>query len=544
MITYEIEIPGQGVFEVSSPTELTNQQVYQAAMQQIQPPSLTSRVVQGMIDPIDAGAQMLPKGLEFLSSYGGLYENPVSRFFGQEAQEVQQGIQARTAPMQQDGIDWARMAGNIVSPANIIPATRFASGAATPLSASARVGATGGALTPVERPEDSFLEQKAIQVGTGALAGPVLEKAGAIVAPRLTQAAQTLREAGVKDLTPGQAFGGPLQKIEQGLESIPWLGDLFSGARTRNIQDFNRAAYNKVLANIGEEIPSDKIGRDAFRYVDTSLSKEYDRLVPKLNLPRGTLVQDASGQPIFLERKIADIVSNYRADLPDGVPDRVGKIVENYFLKNIAKGDLTGRQTKQVESIFSRQINKFLRSSDSDQRAAGEALLSVQAALRDAVEVANPQFRGELQPINRAWSELKILQRAAQTSEEGVFSPAALLQASKAGDTSRGAQFARGEARMQELAEAAKQALGPKVPDSGTALRGMVGATGLAGLGALDPTSAGLTAAASLGYSKQLQPFMAKLLLDRPELLGRIGPTLRQSLPYLTPGLLGARERQ
>jgi hypothetical protein len=544
MFTYEVEIPGKGKFRVESPSELTEGQAYQAAMQQSPQPSTTQRVIQGMVDPLDAAAQLLPRGLEFLSSYGGYYENPVSRFFGEQAQDVQRGIQQRTAPLQQEGIDFARMAGNIISPANVIPATRAASGAATPLAASARVGATGGVLTPVESPDSAFGEQKLTQIATGAVAGPVLEKAGGIIAPRLTEAAQKLKEAGVRDLTPGQAFGGALQKVEQGLESIPWVGELFSGARARNIEDFNRAAYNRVLANLGEEIPSDKVGRNAYKYVDTSLSREYDKLVPKLQLPRGTMVVDGNGTPVFFERKVADILSTYRADLPDGVPDRVGKIVENYLFKNLQKGDLTGRQTKQVESIFSHQINKMFRSPDVDQKAAGEALLTIQAALRDAIEVANPQFRGQLQPINRAWAELSILKKAAQTGQEGVFSPAALLQAAKSGDTSRGRTFARGEARMQDLAEAAKQSLGQQIPDSGSAFRGMVGVGGLAGMGGLDPTTAAATATASLGYSKQLQPYMAKLFTERPELMGLIGSTIRPALPYLTPGLLGAQERR
>ena len=544
MFTYEVEIPGKGKFRVESPSELTEGQAYQAAMQQSPQPSTTQRVIQGMVDPLDAAAQLLPRGLQFLSSYGGYYENPVSRFFGDQAQDVQSGIQQRTAPLQQEGVDFPRMVGNIISPANVIPATRAAAGAATPLSASVRVGATGGVLTPVESPESAFGEQKLTQIATGAAAGPVLEKAGGLIAPRLTDAAKTLRESGVRNLTPGQAFGGALQKVEQGLESIPWVGELFSGARSRNIEDFNRAAYNRVLANLDETIPSDKVGREAYKYVDTSLSKEYDKLLPKLQLPQGTMVADGTGASVFFERKVSDIVNSYRADLPDGVPDRVGKIVENYLLKNLQKGDLTGRQVKQVESIFSRQINKFLRSTDADQKTAGDALLSVQAALRDAIEAANPQFRGQLQPINRAWSELSILKKAAQTGQEGVFSPAALLQAAKSGDTSRGRNFARGEAKMQELAEAAKKSLGNQIPDSGSAFRGMVGIGGLAGLGGLDPTTAAATVAASLGYSKQLQPYMAKLFTERPELMGLVGKTIRQGLPYLSPGLLGIRERQ
>lgn len=48
MATYEVEIPGRGVFEVESDVELTDEQAYQAALQQaeaeVQPPSMASQI--------------------------------------------------------------------------------------------------------------------------------------------------------------------------------------------------------------------------------------------------------------------------------------------------------------------------------------------------------------------------------------------------------------------------------------------------------------------------------------------------------------------
>ena len=88
--------------------------------------STAMRVVQGARDPIDAGAQLLPKGLQAVTGLFGLAPNPVSEFFGAEARRVtgmnnqaEQEYQAAREATGQTGFDGARVVGNIVSPANL-----------------------------------------------------------------------------------------------------------------------------------------------------------------------------------------------------------------------------------------------------------------------------------------------------------------------------------------------------------------------------------------------------------------------------------------
>lgn len=172
-------------------------QAYQAAKEQSQPTlrqkvmaSTPMRVVQGMRDPIDAAAQMLPRGLEFVTSAGGLAENPVSQFFGSEARRVDEGIQqaeqeynqARQATGQ-DGMDLARLGGNIVSPANLAIASRLPMAATTGgrIMTGAAAGAVGGALQPVVNEEGgSFAATKAGQTllggASGGIATPIFGK--------------------------------------------------------------------------------------------------------------------------------------------------------------------------------------------------------------------------------------------------------------------------------------------------------------------------------------------------------------------------------
>lgn len=174
--------------------------------------SAPMRMLQGMRDPIDAGAQLLPRGLEFVSSLGGLAKNPVSDFFGSEAKRVdamnaqnEQEYQASrnannpsvrglVTGQNDPGIDLARIGGNMLSPANAAIAAKIpiASGSLLGLAGKgAALGAVGGALTPVNDPaaQDNFAAAKAAQVGIGAATGgvltPVLSKAISAIAPKV-----------------------------------------------------------------------------------------------------------------------------------------------------------------------------------------------------------------------------------------------------------------------------------------------------------------------------------------------------------------------
>jgi hypothetical protein len=160
--------------------------------------SLPLRVWQGMRDPIDAGAQFLPWALEKATSVGGLFPNRVSDFFGSEAKRVNEGVvdaekkyQAARAATGQDGFDFARLTGNVVSPANAAIASRvpIAAGMSLPQLAArgAAAGAAGGLLTPVTNLEDgqSYGGVKAAQVGLGAVTGGALT-------PPLTRASEAV----------------------------------------------------------------------------------------------------------------------------------------------------------------------------------------------------------------------------------------------------------------------------------------------------------------------------------------------------------------
>lgn len=163
--------------------------------------SAPMRVLQGMRDPIDAGAQLLPRGLEFITSAGGLAPNPVSEFFGSEAKRVDAGVSQNEREYElarkatgSDGVDLARFGGNVVSPANLALAAKLPAMATTGqrVIGGIATGVAGGALQPVnteENPDFGATKRGQMLLGgiTGGVATPVMGKVGDFVARKIAQ---------------------------------------------------------------------------------------------------------------------------------------------------------------------------------------------------------------------------------------------------------------------------------------------------------------------------------------------------------------------
>lgn len=181
--------------------------------------SLPMRIIQGLRDPIDAGAQMLSRAVPdsvidildaipaklraskspMVSSLANAYlADPRPQAIDQNIRETEQSYQEARQATGQQGFDGGRLAGNVLSPANAAIA-RFIPGGAmgsVPKMAAtgAALGAAGGTLTPVsdEAGQQNFVASKAAQAGSGALAGalltPVIGKALQAAAPHVERA--------------------------------------------------------------------------------------------------------------------------------------------------------------------------------------------------------------------------------------------------------------------------------------------------------------------------------------------------------------------
>src|SRR5699024_6016416 len=151
----------------------------------------------GLRDPIDAGAQMLrravPEGVgQAVDQFGNMLADaglPVARSEGVRGvdniiNQVNTDYEAARAAAGREGMDWARLGGNVagLAPAAYATPQALAAGIGR-LGAGAVQGAAFGALQPVvgEKAQDQFGQSKSGQAAIGGALGAALPAAGSLL---------------------------------------------------------------------------------------------------------------------------------------------------------------------------------------------------------------------------------------------------------------------------------------------------------------------------------------------------------------------------
>ena len=325
------------------------------------------------------------------------------------------------------------------------------------------------------------------------------------VLPPITQAAKDLMKRGVP-LTVGQKFGGAMGGVEERLSGLPIADFLIGGARRRAIDKFGTAAYNEALAPIGESLPMKLTGRPAYIAAEKKINDAYTKVLGDVTIPAPTALVASVGA--------------MAADLPEKEAKQLATIIKNQISERVKDGNLTGEAFKDAQSAIRSKAYLFMTSNDAYQRQLGQALSDAAEELTSSLARANPSKAGELANIDATWSRFKPMQLAAGSkSMEGGVTPAKLLEKVYSQSRRSPSVLARGEGRMQGLAETGKEVLGTKVPDTGTAGRNIF-ALGALGYG-LDPVTTAL-ASGGLGaaYSRPGQ-FLASGAIEAARRAGR-----------------------
>lgn len=322
---------------------------------------VTNSFVRGLLDPFDAAAQMLPRGLAAVTSVGGLYDNPLSKWFESEAarvdkivQNTEAGYQANRRLQGEDSWDLGRLSGNILNPANIIPGaagvkgaqalgavTRGAMGGA--VTKSLLTGAAGGSLQPVLN-EGSFAQQKLEQTALGAATGGVFDLAArglgkaaeaiSRVTPKgrekalrqyLNEAAGEERDAVIAALQDAKELvTGSRPTVAEVLSDIPSAAQLMAiqkrlsgeanvGASFKVRLEANRQARETVIENIkksdAERLAAEEARDGVFRNIGA-------KALDDANVARQTLNEVQA----VVNKKFADVakMSELEAPLPSG----------------------------------------------------------------------------------------------------------------------------------------------------------------------------------------------------------------------------------
>lgn len=393
------------------------------------------------------------------------------------------------------------------------------------------MGAATGFAQPTTAGPDEVLQNMGLGAATGKAGDMAMRGLGRVIQPRVRPEVRTLLDAGVTP-TPGQIIGGTAARVESKATSLPLVGDAIASAQRRAGADLNRAAFNRALAPVGQQLPRDvPLGRQAVQYVDDALGARYDALLPRMT--------------VRADQQFAQQVHGLRQMVNTGSLDPRAAQGFNRILNNDVLGKfrgqqaLTGQTLKDIESDLGAHIRRLAGSTDADQRLVGDALQELQSTLRGLVQRSNPQHARELGAINTGWANFKRVQRAAGGlgAEDGIFTPAQLQNAVRALDRSKDhARFAEGRALMQDLSDPAKAVLGSKYPDSGTAGRLMN--VGALASGLHTPAiPLGLGVSAGL-YSAPAQRLIAGLLTQRPAGAQLLASQVEELAPLM--GLLGS----
>ena len=525
MATYTITAPDGKQYDVTAPDTASQEEVLAYAKSNYKPQATVTppanAFLMGLKDPLSGGAQLLPRGLEFLASGGGLVPNMLSQYFGGEAKRVDEMVKAEQAAYAAQraatgdtGIDVGRIAGNIINPANIIGGVR---------AAPAVAGAIQGALQPVTT--EDFVEEKAKQTALGAIGGQaaaaLVKGAGRVLSPLQSKAETTMRELGIMP-TPGQALGGTFKKMEDFAQNLPLIGESIRTAREKVLFDFNKGVINKALAKVDDKLPSSVIGRDAVAYAAEQVSNKYDDVLSKMGFD--------------LDFKTTSGILNAldKAPLSSAAQrEQASTILNNVVLSKFAGQKLTGAEYKAIESDLAKTAASYSTSATAAEREVGEALKNVLGVFKKELYQQNPKFTPQLRRIDSAYGDLKIMEKAAANTgaETGVFTPKQYSAAVRQSDISRGkSQFAKGQAREQGVSEAALQVIGK---DSSSTLEGRLAMGSVGGIAALSQPQIALpVTAAALGiYSPIGLKATDVLLRQRPELARQFGQQLQQAAP-------------
>lgn len=380
------------------------------------------------------------------------------------------------------------------------------------LGRAAAIGGGYGALYGAGNTDGGLtdrLSAGAIQGAIGAGGGAVLQRGADALGALARNAranpspARQLSAAGV-DLTPGQMLGGAARRLEDGATSIPILGDAIRDARIRGLESFNQAAINQAIRPVNGVATR---GRQGIQEADTAISNAYDAALQGVQVPRdgafdAQITQIARSNP-----------------LPGELQPQFNALLNN-TLQRIGQG-MDGRAWKQLDSELAAAVRAAQNGSQTNpaQRLMADKLGQMRDAVRGMLDRSDPAAAAAVSQADQAAAGMYRIRDAAQSlgtsARDGIFTPGDLNRAVRNGDTSAGnRQFARGEAMLQGLSDAAAQVLPSTVPDSGTPFRSMLavggvggGATTMTGGAALPvvaATGAGLFGGAG-AYSRPVQ---------------------------------------
>lgn len=463
--------------------------------------------------------------------FGRGLEDPVvaamQMFGGEELRkklaEREQQYQQERAAKGETGFELSRLAGQVLSPAGIIPGVQAAKGAAAlgagKLGQAATAGTVGALTQPVEQSDlDNYWKSKAEQAGFGGAAGVGGYLIGKALTPKIKGGVDELLAQGVP-VTPGQAYEGIPGWFFRQIESfdIPFLRVNKEAVN----RQFTRAVGNDVLSSLGKTVPKEATtGEDVFRAVHSTIKQAYDdatNAIPKVSAdPLKTAVQQG------IDATKAQLSTTRQAKAFEN-------IVNSNVFKRIENGEIDGQNLKAIES-FIRKKRGAVKGIDLDSDVLRTGYDEILKTVKGFIQKNDPT--GNIAKANAAYLKRARLKAAVEKSlteqpgQRGTITPKRLLQESAR--QAEGSQAALGTAPLQQQATRAFDVLG-ETAENATKYRNLLIAGKLTGLGLYGIFQPGI--ALPLLVTSGLSYDIAKGLLNSPSLRNALNQAVEKIGP-------------
>lgn len=474
----------------------------------------------GVAGVADAGGFGIPSMLapQQMSALGD--QNPTSMALGQ----VAGSIAGTSALGKAGGMGLDALARGAPRLAN---AARNASPFARSLATDAAYSGIYGANTGQDPLTSAGMGALGSAAGQGIGAGLGRAAAGAT----RSLPVRMLRNRGIP-MTIGQQLGGFAKSAEDAMTSLPGVGDLVNARRLEGLRAFNQQAMNEAGQPVGARVSA--IGEDGVAGLLDQIGNSYDQATAGVRVPLDAQFGSDLNDVAMAYRRLPP---DYGARFAQAMDNRVGPVAQ--------AGEMTGDTYQQA-----------VRGIKGYRAGADRAAPGFEQDYRDAMTLAQDALTSQMQRgggasvteglsrADQAYRMAKTLGAAVKAARNGsrsgevqTFTPSQLVDAGTASQTKYG-----GKRPFAALADAGQRVLPSKLPDSGTAKRLMQAGIGAGGVGAAyglgDAETAAKTAAVlgllGIGGTKTGQRSLEKLLFDRPDVMKRLGRSVRKRK-----GLLG-----
>jgi hypothetical protein len=397
----------------------------------------------------------------------------------------------------------------------------------------------GGALGFNTAREGEGLQGAALGAGAGLAGGYLGQKAfsGTGKALRGVQDANAgyLQGQGVP-LTVGQAVGGSgrlgatVKNVEDALTSIPGVSSIVNARRMEGLEAFNQAAMRQAGAPAGIEVTAP--GSAGMEQLRQGIGPAYD------NALGGAQIN--TNDPAFAAA-LEQVVNSATAIPPvGGARDAAATALASRLVgaTDPETGIMPGRGFQEAYRGLGRTARE--RAAGDYGHEVGQVMRQGQNVLAEALDAQNPGALQAFRDANSANRNANIIAQAldkAKNQGDELFTPAQINMAdAMAAKRLEGPMAsAAGDRPFFDLARAGQEVLPSRLPDSGTATRGLVGAGLIGGIGGAgvgsafgDPgsgaqTGLGLTLLLAAGGSKPAQQMLVKALTSRPDAVRTFG---------------------